>query len=121
MPMFGSSNRDRVNVFLFENPAKVFLRHRSLAHLLLCALGELLENNAIHIADMRDAGAAPVRLERREMSIGAAVKANNGKVEAVIRTKYLAIALRRTSHSQPRRPYGKYIEKLASRNHRFSL
>src|SRR5271154_285299 len=120
MPMFGSGNCDRVHIFLFENPTKVCLARRSLAHLLLRAVGEFLENIAVHVADMRDAGGTPIRLERREMSISAAIKANNAKVEAVIRTEDLAITLRRTSHSQSRRSYGKCIEKLASCNHLFS-
>jgi hypothetical protein len=46
---------------------------------------------------MRNAGSVPIRLESREMRVAAAIKTNNGKVEAVIRTKDLAITLRRTS------------------------
>src|ERR1700733_3423668 len=96
MPMFGSGNCDRVHICLFENPAKVFVSCGSLAHLLLRAVGELLENSTVDIADMRDAGGVPIRLERREMCVGAAIETDNGKVEAVIRAKYLAITLCRT-------------------------
>jgi hypothetical protein len=70
---------------------------------------------------MRDAGSAPVRFERREMSVGAAIEPNHGKIETVIRTDDLAIALCRVPHSQPRRAYRKRIEKFTSCNHRFSL
>ena len=65
--------------------------------------------------------ALPVRLERREMSVGAAIQTDHGKVEAVIRAKDLAIALCRSSHGQSRRAHGKCIEKLTSCNHHFSL
>ena len=95
--MFGSGNRDRVHISPFENAAKVFVGCGRLAHLLLRTVSELLENIALHIADMRNAGSVPIRLESREMRVAAAIKTNNGKVEAVIRTKDLAITLRRTS------------------------
>src|ERR1700733_4691066 len=94
--MFGSGNRDRVHISLFENPAEVFVSCGSLAHLLPRMVGELLENSAVHIADMRNTGGVPIRLEGREMGVGAAIKTDNGKVEPVIRTKDLAITLRRT-------------------------
>ena len=113
--------RDRVHILLLENLAKVFLRRRSFAHLLLRTVGELLENIAVHIADVRDAGGAPVRLERGEMSVGAAIQPNHGKVEAIIGTENLAIALCRGSHGQPRRAHRKCIEKLTSCSHHFSL
>src|ERR1700752_1506656 len=89
MPMVGRGNSDGVNVFLFECPAKVFLCYRSLAKLLLSAVGELAENIDVHIADMRDARKPPVRLERREMSVGPAIKTDHGKVESLIRPKNL--------------------------------
>ena len=50
--MVGSGDGDGVHIFLLENLAKVFLRHRSLAHLLLHTVGELLENIAVNIADV---------------------------------------------------------------------
>jgi hypothetical protein len=55
------------------------------------------------------------------MSVGAAIQANHGKVEAVIRTKDLAIALCRSPYSKPGRSNCEGIKKLASCNHRFSL
>src|ERR1700691_3759549 len=119
--MFGSRNRDRVHVSLFENPAKVYVSRGSLAHLLLRTAGELLENIAVHTADMRDTGGVPIRLERREMGVGAAIKTDNGKVEAVIRTKDLAITICSTCNGYARRAGGKCIEKLTSCNHHFSL
>src|SRR5258708_24476115 len=120
MPMLGSGNRDCIHVFLFEYRAKVFLRHRGLAHFLLRAVGELFENIAVYIADMRDAGGAPVRLERREMSVGATIQANHGKVEAVIRSKDLTVALCRRSYCNGGRSHCEGIKKLTSCNHRFS-
>ena len=117
MPVVGSGNRDGVHILLLENRAKVFFRRRRLAHLLLHAVGELLEYVAVHIADMRDAGSAPVRLERREMSVGAPVQADHGKVQAIVGTEDLAIAFCRRSHRQTSRPNRKCIEKLTSSNH----
>src|SRR5208282_6862232 len=90
-------------------------------HFLLGTVGKLLEDIGVHVTDMRDAGSAAVRLERRKVSVGAAIQTNHGQVEPVIRTENLTIALRRRSHCQPRRSYGQRIEKLASRNHHSSL
>jgi hypothetical protein len=70
---------------------------------------------------MRDSRGAFVCLERREVSVGAAVQTDDGKVESIIRSKNLAIALCRSSHGQSRRAHSKGIEKLASRNHHFLL
>src|ERR1035441_6718300 len=100
-----------------ENPAKVFVHQRGLAHLLPHTVSELFENIAVHIADVRDAGSASVRLERREMSIGAPIKTDNSKVEAIIGAEDLAITLCRSFHGQPRRAHCQCIEKLTSRNH----
>src|ERR1035437_9762733 len=70
---------------------------------------------------MRDSRGTLVCLERREVSVGAAVKTDDGKVESIILSKNLAIALCRGPHGQSRRAHGKCIEKLASRNHHFLL
>src|SRR5258708_31251152 len=55
------------------------------------------------------------------MSISAAIQSNHREVEAVIRTKNLAVAFCRGSHGQPGRAHGKCIEKFTSCNHEFSL
>src|ERR1700758_5270855 len=55
------------------------------------------------------------------MSVSAAIQTNHSKIEAVVRTENLAIALRRSSHGKPRRTHGKCIEKLTSCNHHLSL
>src|SRR5260370_41078870 len=119
MPMVGSGNRDGVHILVFKNPAKVFLRRRGLARLALHTVSELSENIAVHIADMRDAGSASVRLEPREMSIAAPIQSDHGKVEPIIGTEDLAIALCRSSRRQPCRAHCKCIEKLTSCNHLF--
>src|SRR5437660_10143090 len=87
MPMLGCGNRDCIHVFLFEYLAKVFLRHRGLAPFLLRAVGELFENITVYFADIRAAGGAPVRLERREISVRATIPADRRNREAVIRSK----------------------------------
>src|SRR5258707_1916264 len=117
--MVGSSNRDGVDVLLLKHPAKVLLRHRGLARLALHTVGELSQNIAVHVADMRDAGSASVRLERREMRVAAPIKTDNGKVEPIIGTGDTAIALCRSPHRQPRRANCKCIEKFTSCNHLF--
>src|SRR6202162_2698034 len=117
--MVWSCNCDGVYIFLLENPAKVFVRGGGFTHLLLHPVGEFSKNLAVHIADMRDAGSAPVHLKRREMSVGAPVKADNGKIETIIGTDDSAIALCRSSHGQRRRAHRKCIQKLASCGHNF--
>ena len=64
MPMVGSGDRDGVHVFLFQNCAKVFFRGRGLAHLALRRIGELLQDVAVHVADVRNARGALVSLQR---------------------------------------------------------
>src|ERR1700727_3455196 len=119
--MVRSSDRNRVHVFHLENLAKVFFSGRRLAHLPLRSVGELSENVAVHIADMRNAGGAPVRLQRGQMRIAAPVQTNHRKVEAFIRTQDLGIASCRSSHGQSSRAPRKCIEKFASCSHDFSL
>ena len=96
--MVGSGDGDGVHILLLENLAKVFFRRGRLAHLLLRTVGELLENVAVHIADMGDAGGVLVRLERREMSVATAIQTDDGKVQAIVGTQDLAIAFCRRSH-----------------------
>ena len=117
MPVVGSGDGDGIYILLLENFAEIFFRRRRLAHLLLHAVCELLEDIAVHIADMRDAGGAPVGLERREMSVGTPVQADHGKVQAIVGAQNLAIALGRASHGQARRSNRKRIEKLTSSYH----
>jgi hypothetical protein len=54
------------------------------------------------------------------MRVGAAIQTNHGKIEAVVRTENLAIALRRSSHGKPGGAHGKCIEKLTSCKHHLS-
>src|ERR1700728_1206733 len=70
---------------------------------------------------MRDSRGTFICLERREVSVGTAIKTDDGKVESIVGPKNLAIALCRSSHGQSRRAQSKGIEKLASRNHHFLL
>src|ERR1700733_1365939 len=121
MPMLGSRNGDGVHIFHFEDAAKVLLAHRSLIHLLLRMVGELLENGGIDIADMRDARGFFICLERGEMGVGAAIQANHGEVKAVIRTEDLAVAFCRRSYGQAGGTYGERIEEFTSCHHRVSL
>src|SRR4029077_5434376 len=101
MPMVGRGNRDGVYVLQFKNLPKVFVRRGSLARLALHAVSELSENIAVHIADMRDAGSASVRLERREMSIAAPIQSDHRKVEPIVGTGDPAIAPCRSSDGKP--------------------
>ena len=63
VPMVRGSNCDGVHILLLQNPAKVFVRRSGFLHLLLHCVGELSKDIAVHIADMRNAGSAPVCLE----------------------------------------------------------
>ena len=55
------------------------------------------------------------------MGVGAAVKTDYGKVEAVVRAKNLTIALCRGSYGNAGRADGERAEKFTSCNHPFSL
>src|SRR5258707_15439483 len=100
MPMIRSCNRDGVYVFLLENPAKIFLRNRCLAHLALGSVGEFREYAAVHVADMRDAGPAAVRLQRGEMSVPPAIQTDHSEGEAAVGTDDLAMGFFRRRHAQ---------------------
>ena len=117
MPVIGSGDRDGVHILLLENPAKVFLSRRGIAHFLLHTLGELLENIAVNVADVRDAGSSLVRLECRKMRIGAPIETDDSKVEAIVRAKDLSIAPCGGSRRHRCRSHRKRIEKLASSSH----
>src|SRR6202021_3149391 len=100
MPVIWSGNGDGVHILLLENRAKIFLRLSSVTHLLLHAVSKLLENVAVHVAHMRNSRSTLVGLEGRQMSVGAAIQTNNGKVQPVIGAKNLGIALGRCPHGQ---------------------
>jgi hypothetical protein len=51
------------------------------------------------------------------MRIGAGIQTDDRKIEAIVRTKYLTIALRGRSNSQASRTHCKSVEELTSRNH----
>ena len=117
MPVFGSGDGDGVHFFLLENLAKVLFRDGGLAHLLLRAFRELSQNVAVHIADMRDAGRAPVCLERREMRVGAPIQADHREVEALVGAQDLAITLCRAAYGQSGRAHCQCVDKFTSCNH----
>ncbi len=95
VPVIGRGDGDGVDVFLFENLAEVFAGCGRVAHRLLHGGGEFCEGVAVDVADVRDAGGVLICLERGEMRVGAAVKADDGEVEAVIGAEDLAVTLRR--------------------------
>src|ERR1700722_1212568 len=112
--MVGSGNRDGVHILPLENRSEVFVRRRRLARLALHSVSELSENIVVHIADMRDASSALVRLERREMSVPTPIQPDHSKVGAIVGTEYLALALCRSPHGHSRRSHCKSIEKFTS-------
>ena len=117
MPVVGSGDGDGVHILQLENSHGSLFRRPAPRPSPAARVGELLEYVAVHIADMRDAGGAPVGLERREMSVGAAVQTDDSKVQAIVGTEYLAIAFSRASDRQTRRSNRKGIEKLTSSYH----
>jgi hypothetical protein len=94
VPVIGRGDGDGVDIFLFKNFAEVFFGCGRLAHFLLHAVGEFVEDVAIDVAHVRDAGGAFVGFERGEVGVGAAVETDYGKVEAIVRADDTAVAFR---------------------------
>jgi hypothetical protein len=105
MPVIRTGNRDGVHIFLLENPAEVLFRCRRLAHPALHSVGELLENVAVDIAHMRDAGRTLVRFQRREMRISASVQPDHREVEPIVGADDPFITPGSGSNSQPCRSH----------------
>ena len=104
--MVGGGNCDGVDVFLFENRAEVLVRRGGFACLALHSVRKFLEDIAVHVADVRDAGGASIGLECREMSVASAVQADDRKAQAIIGTEDPTITLCCRSHGQPGSAYG---------------
>ena len=64
MPVVGSGNANRVDLFAVKNLAKILLGGCGFSHLLLGGVGELLKNPVVRVADVGDASGVPVRFER---------------------------------------------------------
>ena len=70
MPMLGSGDGHSIHVLQLEYLPEVLVSYRGIAQLKLGIGGEFLQNIAVHVADMRDAGRVLVGLERGKVSIG---------------------------------------------------
>ena len=117
MPVVRRGDGDGVHILLLKDATKVLVHGRSIAQLALHAIGKFLQNHAVHIANMRDAGGILVRLERGKVGIGAAIQANHRKVKAVVGAKNPSIALRGTSNRQASRSHCKRIHKFTPGYH----
>ena len=71
----------------------------------------------LHVAHMRYAGRGLVGIERREVRISAAIEADHGKVEPLVRTHDLAVTLRRGPDRGSGRSRRGRRKKLPSSNH----
>ena len=121
MPVVRTGDADGVHILLLQNLAKILFRRGSRPHRLLGCGSKFLEDIAVYIADVRDAGALFVRLERREVRIAAAVESDHGKVQAPVRAENLAIASGVGADCQPRCSYRKCIDKLTTIDHSSTL
>src|SRR6202162_5893144 len=92
VPVIGRGDGDGVDIFLLENFAEVFFGYGGFTHFVLNAGREFVEDVAIDIANVRDAGSAFVGLERGEVGVGAAVETDHSKVEAIIGTEDTGVA-----------------------------
>src|SRR6266853_3440959 len=73
------------------------------------------------VAIVRNARGAPVRLQRRQMSVPAPVQPDHRKVEPVVGAHDSPITLRRISDRHSRCTYCQCIQKLTSCNHFLSF
>src|SRR5277367_4169445 len=77
VPVVGSGDGDGVHVLRLQDVSEVLFCRGSVAQRGLGLVGELLQDGAVYIADMRDAGGSLVGLERVEVSVGAGVEADD--------------------------------------------
>src|SRR5271163_2087093 len=117
MPVIGCGDSDRIYLFERQDLPEVLFSGGRFAHLLLRGVGELLENIAVYVADIRDPRRGLVRLKRRKMRIGPAIQADDRKVEAVVGSHDLGIALGGRADGQTRRSHRQCVEKLPPSNH----
>ncbi len=116
MPVVRGSDGDGVHILQLKDVAKILVNGGRGTHFALHIAGKLLHRIAIHIAYIGDPGCVLVCLESGKMSIGAAMKADHSKVEAIIGAEDLAIALGGRSDRQTRGSYCKGVEKFTSSN-----
>ena len=121
VPMVGRRDGDGVDVLGGEHLAEVFVGFGGIAQVALQTSGEALEDDAIDIADMRDAHVILVGFESGEMGVGAAVEADDREVDAVIGSEYLGIAFCCWSNGSSGCGNSEAVEKGTSRDHCFSL
>ena len=119
MPVFGRGDGDDVHIPLLKNIAEVADHGRTVAEFLLGAVGVLLEDVGVHIDHMRDSRRLPVGAQRGEMRIGAAIEADDGKVETIVGTENLPITFRAGGNRQSSRSEDKCVNKIASSDHCF--
>jgi hypothetical protein len=116
VPVVGRGDGDGVDLLQLENLAKVLVRCRSVSQCLLGAVGKLVQDGAIHIANMGYPSRILIPLQSGEVRIGARVEADDGKVEAIVGAHDLAVAFGGRTNCQTCGSNSKRVEKLTSSN-----
>jgi len=83
--MIRRCNGDCVNILRSEHLAEIPVTCRRVPKNLLDAARKLLKEVAVHVADVSDFRILFVRLQRGEVGVRAAMKADHSEVQALIR------------------------------------
>src|ERR1700691_1149888 len=105
MPVVRNGDRDGIHVRLLQNLAKVLVVGGSISQQLRRGARELCQSSAVYIANMRQAGRIFVSFKSCEMSIAALAQAYDCKVDTLVGTDDLTVALCRRPDGQTCRAY----------------
>ena len=121
VPVVGHGDGDDVDVFGFEELPAIPFGLGCVAELLGCSGDVFGEDVGLDVADVGDASAVGVVLERREMGVAAAVEADDREVEAVVGAGDLSVAFGGGGDCSSGRGEGEAIDEGTTRDHCFSL
>jgi len=117
VPVIRGSDRDRIDVSEGKDFAVIFFCCDRFACFLLRRFREFGEDVAVNVANMRKSSAVLVRLDRRKMSVTAAIEADHGEVEPVIRSEDPSVAPRCHCGSHSGRGESQRVQELTSCRH----
>ncbi len=83
--MIGRCNGDCVNILRSEQLAEIPVARRRVPKSLLDRARKLLKDVTLHVTDVSDSRIPFVRLQRGEVGVRAAMKADDGEIQALIR------------------------------------
>ncbi len=121
VPVVGHGDGDDVDVFGGEDLVVVAFGGGGVAELLGGGGDVLGEDGGLDVADVGDAGAFGVVLERREVGVAAAIEADDREVEAVVGAGDLGVAFGGGGDCCSGCGEGEAIDEGTTRDHWFSL